>query len=145
IKTQTRHNPNPRDGEAYHHLGVCLRYQQRIDEAYDAFHKAAWNAAWQDSALFQLAQIAALRGDLPQALEYVDSSLARNGRNQKATHLKVVLLRKLGRSAEALRLTRSALVRDPLDFGARNELALLGRKEEHTKLLGLMGGNAHCY
>jgi tetratricopeptide (TPR) repeat protein len=144
-KTQTRHNPNPRDGEAYYNLGVCLTYLHRLDEAYDAFFKATWNAAWQDSAFLQLSQIAARRGRFRDALNFVDSSLARNAHNQKAAHLKALLLRKLGRVEEAQRLATEALARDPLDFGARNELAALGDERERANLLELMRDNSHSY
>ncbi len=176
INTQTRHNPNPRDGEPHYHLGVCLRYLGRADEAHAAFCKAAWNASWQDCAFFQLAQLAASRswplraGDgsrsvtvgrpqaawseahhaaLVESLDFVERALARNAHNQKAAHLKIMLLRKLGRAQEALQLADAALARDPLDFGARNERALLlaGRngKTERTALFGLMRDNAHTY
>jgi tetratricopeptide (TPR) repeat protein len=165
IQAQTRHNPNPRDGEPHYHLGVCLRYLGRLSEAGAAFCKAAWNAAWQDCAFFQLAQLAALgvpasagphsawsqaqRGALLDALDFVERALARNAHNQKATHLKILLLRKLGRAQEALQLADAALARDPLDFGARNERALLladqNRQAEHMALLGLMRDNGHTY
>jgi len=125
IQTQTRHNPNPLDGEPYFNLGVCLRYLGRSAEAFDAFYKATWNAAWQDSAFLQLAQLSMARGDLEPALELVERSLARNSRNQKAAHLKTMLLRKVGRSTEALQTAKQALERDPLDAGALNEMSLL--------------------
>ena len=124
---------------------MCLRYLRRLDEAYDAFFKAAWNAGWQAAAFFQLAQLAALRKNFERALDFVASSLARNTKNQKATHLQVLLLRTLGRTEEALRAAQAALEEDPLDFGARNELALLGEKAEASKLAELMGRNAESY
>ncbi len=136
IRTQTRHNPNPQDGEPHYNLGVCLRHlarsaasraeaSDRLSLAYDAFYKATWNAAWQDAAFFQLAQIASARGDFAQALDFIERSRARNAHNQKARHLEIVLLRKLGRSVEAQARAEAALARDPLDFAARNELNLL--------------------
>jgi tetratricopeptide (TPR) repeat protein len=172
IKTQTRHNPNPQDGEPHYHLGVCLRYLGRLEEARAALCKAAWNAAWQDCAFFQLAQLAAgqsgaaafgvpalagpphlslaARGAaLLDALDFVERALSRNAHNQKAVHLKALLLRKLGRSQEALQLADAALARDPLDFGARNERALLlaGQTAETARagLFQLMRDNAHTY
>jgi tetratricopeptide (TPR) repeat protein len=167
IKTQTRHNPNPRDGEPHYHLGVCLRFLGRANEATSAFCKAAWNAAWQDCAFFQLAQLAASRFGVPasagshalrseaqrtallEALEHVERALARNAHNQKAAHLRILLLRKSGRAQEALQLADAALARDPLDFGARNERALLLSDQnghaERTTLFGLMRDNAHTY
>ena len=35
IERLTRRNANPYDGEAYYNLGLCLRYLDRDDEAYD--------------------------------------------------------------------------------------------------------------
>lgn len=144
-RTLTRHNPNPREGEAYYNLGICLTYLERPAEAYAAFYKATWNAAWQDSAFFQLSQLAARRGELRGALEFVDSSLARNARNQKAVHLKTLLARKLGQRETARALAEAALARDPLDFGARHELAILGGQNERAKLVELMRGNIHSF
>jgi tetratricopeptide (TPR) repeat protein len=167
IKTQTRHNPNPQDGEPYYHLGVCLRYLGRLCEARGAFCKAAWNAAWQDCAFFQLAQLAASRFGVPasagspearpetqrtallEALDFVERALARNAHNQKAVHLKILLLRRLDRAQEVVQLAHAALARDPLDFGARNERALLladqDGQAERTVLFELMRDNAHTY
>ena len=51
IDRLTRRNANPADGEAYYHLGLCLRYLDRDEEAYDAFYKALWNQAWQSAGL----------------------------------------------------------------------------------------------
>jgi tetratricopeptide (TPR) repeat protein len=153
IATQTRHNPNPYDGEPHYNLGLCLRFQRRLDEADDSFHKATWNAAWQDAGFFQLAQLAAVRGDLERALDLVARSLARNAHNQKATHLQSLLLRKLGRAGDAGCVIAGAVARDPLDFGALNERVLLlradGRHREaegaREELLALMRRDPHTH
>jgi tetratricopeptide (TPR) repeat protein len=152
IRTQTRHNPNPADGEPHYYLGLCLRYLGRRKEAYDAFYKAAWNSAWQDTAFFQLARLSALGGDFFKALDFINRSLARNAHNQKAVQLKTLLLRKLGHVKDALALAASAIERDPLDFGARNERVLAfsarqaGRsKRERDELLKLMRGSPHTH
>ncbi|MGH7970391.1 MAG: DUF5107 domain-containing protein, partial [Limisphaerales bacterium] len=145
LKTQTRHNPNPAHGEPRYNLGVCLRYLGRFEEAYAAFYKAAWNAACQDAAFFQLAQLAMIRGAFEQALDFIDRSLARNSGNQKAAHLRILLLRQLGRNDAARLLAQAALERDPLDFGARFELARLGDAGEQETLTALMRGNEHSY
>jgi tetratricopeptide (TPR) repeat protein len=153
IATQTRHNPNPYDGEPHYNLALCQRFLGQLEAAYDAFYKATWNAAWQDAGFFQLAQLAALRGDLEQALDFVARSLARNASNQKATHLQSLLLRKLGRTGEARRTADGAVARDPLDFGALNERVLLlrteGRQGEaetaQEELLALMRRDLHTH
>ncbi|MGH9160413.1 MAG: DUF5107 domain-containing protein, partial [Vicinamibacteraceae bacterium] len=132
IRAQTKHNPNPDDGEAYYYLGVCLRYRGGNAPAHDAFAKAAWSAAWQGAAFFNLAQLAAIDGDFAQALALVDRSLTRNAHNQQASHLKTLLLRRLGRQGEALDLIAGLLDRDPLDFGTLNErLLILRARGEH--------------
>jgi tetratricopeptide (TPR) repeat protein len=145
IKTQTCHNTNPSEGEPNFNLGVCLLFLSRLEAAHNAFYKASWNTAWQDAAFFKLAQISARKGEFADGLEFVNRSLERNARNQKAAHLRLLLLRKLGRHDEAKRLVREGLRRDPLDFGARNELALMGEKREHDKLREFMRHNAHSY
>ena len=38
--------------------------QGRFSEAFDAFYKAVWNAAWQDAGYFELARLAARAGRL---------------------------------------------------------------------------------
>ena len=57
IERLTQRNPNPYDGEPYYNLGLALKMQRRFAEAFDAFHKAVWNAAWQDAAYFELARL----------------------------------------------------------------------------------------
>ena len=39
IERRVRRNPNPYDGEAYYQLGLTLRYQGRVEEAYGALYK----------------------------------------------------------------------------------------------------------
>jgi tetratricopeptide (TPR) repeat protein len=153
IESQIRHNANPYEGEPHYNLGVCLRYQGRHREADAAFLKSAWNGAWQDAAFFQVAQLRAVSGDMGEALQCVQRALARNAHNQKATHLKTLVLRRMGRSAEAMETATAAIRRDPLDFGARNERVLLlsamrrreEAAEEQAALLGQMGGDAHTH
>lgn len=153
VKSLTWRNPNPYDSEAYYQLGVSLKFQDRLDEAYAAFYKAVWSAAWQDSGYFSLAQIACERTEYLESLELVNRSLVRNSHNFKALHLKAALLRKLGRYDEAISLTRNTLTLDIADFGAYNEnyLALLARGEMDEagvvlqELIRFMRGNAHNY
>src|SRR5438094_6197412 len=81
IERLTKRNPNPRDGEPFYNLGLSLRYQSRFDEAYEAFHKAAWSAAWQSPAYHAIAEIDCRRGDYPLALEHLNRSLRMNADN----------------------------------------------------------------
>lgn len=121
ISSLTRRNPNPYDGEPYYNLGLSLKMQGSYTEAFDAFYKAVWSAAWQDSAYFQLAQLAARRGDYAQALELAENALRRNGTHHQARHLKIALLRHAGRLAEARAECERAFQLDVMDYGARWE------------------------
>src|SRR5439155_2784243 len=60
IKRITKHNPNPYDGECLYNLGLALKFQNRLDEAYDSFYKASWNVAWQDNSILQMAYICSM-------------------------------------------------------------------------------------
>ncbi len=115
----TRRNLNPYDGEPLYNLGLTLRFEGREVEAYDAFAKAAWNAAWCGPAYFALAEIDAQRGDWERALGHLQRSLAANASNLNARDLHVMILRKLGREQEAAEILHETLAIDPLDAWAR--------------------------
>ena len=59
----TRRNPNPADGEPAYNLGLALKYQDRLQDAYAALYKATWNYAWRAPAYYLLATIDSMRGD----------------------------------------------------------------------------------
>lgn len=46
-------------------LGLCLRYQGREDEAYDAFFKATWTAAEQETSYYHIAASTASGETMP--------------------------------------------------------------------------------
>jgi len=146
VNTLMTHNQNPYEGEPLYQLGLCLRYLGRLDEAYDWFFKATWNAAWQDSGFFQAALIDTARADYIKALELVNRSLWRNGLNHKASHLKIVLLRLLGQSEAALKLAETSLALDRFNSGALYETYLLTSETSVlTELKTLMRDDVHAY
>lgn len=130
IQTLTDHNPNPYDGEPYFNKGLSLMFLGKFDDAYDAFFKACWNAAWQDAGYFNLARIDCRRGNFEKALELVDRALIKNWHNHKARHLKVIILRKLNRLNDASKLINESLAIDNFNFGVLFEKYILGRKQE---------------
>lgn len=129
IQTQTQRNPNPYDGEPYYNLGWCEAMREDFDAAYDAFYKATWNAAVQDSAYMSLAQIDVRKGNYDKALYHVSRSLDRNYVNHRARHLKTVVLRKLGRLEEAERLIEESLNMDKFNVGCLFERWILSGSE----------------
>jgi tetratricopeptide (TPR) repeat protein len=142
IKSLTRRNPNPYDGEPYYNLGLSLQFQARYDEAFAAFYKAAWNAAWQDSAYFALARLASRKHAWSEALELAERSLSRNTRHMKAHALRIALLRHLGQTEAAQRAADAALRLDPFDFGVMVEKGWLAGDTAYREL---MGSNVYAY
>ena len=134
IDTLTLRNPNPYDGEAYFNKGVTLNYLGRKEEAYEAFYKACWNAAWQAAGYFNIAQIDSFKGDVESALEHVDKALVSNWHNHKARHLKVLLLRKEGRTEEALQFIEDSLQIDRFNFGVLFEKYKISDSEENLSV-----------
>ena len=118
-------NPNPYHSESYYLLGLCLLYQERTDESYDAFYKASWSAEQQEKSYYYLAAIDAGRGRFARALEHVERSLVRNSHTVKARGLKAYLLRRLGRGEEALAQVEDNLRLDHFDFVSGNEKLIL--------------------
>lgn len=125
IKTLTERNPNPYDGEAYYNLGISLKFQGRLDDAYSSLFKATWNAASQGSAYFSLAQIDAIQQNWDVALENIDHALVKNWHNHKARQLKTSILRKLSRTDEALQWISDSLVLDKFNIGCLVEKYLI--------------------
>ena len=146
VETWTERNPNPYDGEPLYNLGLCLKYQHKVDEAYAYFYKACWNAAWQDAGYFSLAQISAGRGDWECALDEINRSLLQNVNSLRARHLKSTILRHLGRKEEALAWIESSLAIDPFNYGCSFEKYLLTGDENLLEALSQqMRGEAHNY
>jgi len=115
----------PKDGEPYYYLGLALKAQGRTDEAYDALFKATWNGEWKAPAYFELAQMAAGRGDLVAARQLVERSLAHNAFNQRAQTLLMALARRTT-PAELPSLLARYPATDPIDVTALAERAQTG-------------------
>jgi tetratricopeptide (TPR) repeat protein len=146
VDTWMERNPNPYDGEPIYNLGLCLRLQGRNDEAFGKFYKAAWNAAWQDAAYFNLAQLSAIKTDWDEAMDTVNRSLIRNWHNHKARHLKVAILRKKGLYEDALKLADESLSIDGFNLGVLFEKYLLSNNQDIlTTIVILARNNIHDY
>ena len=146
IETQLQRNPNPYDGEPRYNLGLSLQFQGKNKEAYDAFYKSCWNAAMQDAGYFGCAQISCINDNLNDALYEIDKSLIRNWHNHKARTLKTSILRKIGKTREALALIEDSLKIDLFNFGCRFEKYVLTNDNEVlAEMHQLMHGEIHNY
>lgn len=115
IETLTQRNPNPYDSEAYYNLGLCLKKLGKYEEAYTAFYKATWAAAWQDVAYLELARLATIKKDNKVAIEHAEDSLNRNYKGHAARNLMIANLRINGESEKAIKLIDTALEMDSLN------------------------------
>ncbi len=153
IETLTERNPNPYDGEPYYNLGWSLKMQGKYEEAYTAFYKSAWNAAWQDAAYLAVAQIDVMGARckeqgarLEKALDAVERSLVRNWHNHKARALKAAILRKTGKKEEALKWIENSLSIDSFNMGCRFEKYLLTQDDAVlNEIHQLMQDRVHAY
>ena len=141
VERLTWKNPNPYDSEPYYNLGLALLYQEKDEEAFDAFYKASWSGEQQEMSFYYLAAIAAKKGEYEAAYGFVEKSLVKNSHNVKARGLKAAILRRLGKQEEAKALIGQSLALDPFDFVSGFEHFLnTGREEELENLRALMRG-----
>lgn len=140
----TQRNPNPRDGEPHYNLGLALQFQNRLEEAYAAFYRAAWSRAWQAPAYYALAQIDSVRGRFAAALDHLDRSLLADSQNLKARNLRTAILRLTGRTVDATALAAETSVIDRLDFGSRNECVLLEQAPDRQFFEAMRGDAQTC-
>jgi tetratricopeptide (TPR) repeat protein len=125
----------PKDGEAFYYLGAVLKAQGRNDEAFTQFYKATWSEAWKAPAYYSLAEIAAARGDMPAALDFVNRSIDSNALSTRAQNLKAAVLRHLDRTTEAMQALTAAHRADPLDVRSMAERWLASRTPAAAKVL----------
>lgn len=129
IERLTWKNPNPYDSEAYYLLGLVLFYQERLEEAYDAFYKATWSNEQQEMSFYYLAAIDAQQGKYAKAYTHIEKALVKNAHHIKARGLKAYLLRKMGLLEEAKRWLEDNLTLDPFDFVSVMEQVQLCREQ----------------
>lgn len=149
IERATWKNPNPYDCEAYYKLGLSLFYQEKYEEAYDAFYKAAWSNEQQEMSFYYLAAIACRKKEYENALYLMERGIVKNWHNVKARGIKAAILRMLGRGEEAQNWIRESLQIDPFDYVSRCELLSWLEQDaltqEKKKLVLCMRGNAETY
>ena len=139
VRIWQKRNPNPYDGEAIFNLALCLKYQNRQQEAYDLFWKGTWNKAWADAGYFEAACISVSRGRYDDALDELNRSLLFNSCNHKARALKAAVLRKMDAKAEEReQLMTASLLLDRFNYGILYEQYLLTHDEDVLKKMQTM-------
>jgi tetratricopeptide (TPR) repeat protein len=125
----------PKDGEPLYYLGVTLKALAQPEPSYQALYKATWSQAWRAPAYYELAELAAQRGDTAMALDHLESSLQANALNGRALNLKAALLRRTGRSKESTAAAHAASKIDPLDVRWMAERWLSGDDRTRNALV----------
>ena len=153
VARATARNGNPQNAECFYLLGLILGRVGDPTGAARAFAKAAWDGSWADAAGFEGAQLAVVAGDPAAVLADLQRLDAVGGFDARRRALEIIVLRRLGRDAEAGALITSALREDPLDdtvryldrgtvpsdAGTMIDLALdLARAGEHADALSLL-------
>ena len=122
VKVWQKRNPNPYDGEAIFNLALCLKFQDRRQEAYELFWKSTWNKAWADAGYYEAACISTSQERYDDALDELNRCLIFNACNHKARALKANVLRKLGRKEEMMLWCDESLKLDRFNYGCRFEM-----------------------
>ena len=136
IERLTAQYTTPKDVEPIYYLGVALKGQGRLDEAYTAFYKATWKQEWKAQAYYSLAEVASLQGKYSTALDHVNRALDANAYNVRAYVLKAALLRHFNRNDEAQKLVAFAKEKcDPLDAQLMAEQWLASKDANAAKTL----------
>lgn len=149
--SMTQRNPNPYESEAFYNLGLSLLYQNRRDQAYDAFAKAAWSNATKGQALLELARLDLSSGHYHAALEHIHDALACNSGNGKAQVIHLQILRKTEQFDANIDAALQETARDRFNLAACFELYLgylgLGQDQKAeaalADLLERSRGSAH--
>lgn len=98
---------------------MALRWQERYDEAFDAFYKATWTSAQQEAAFYELAAIAARRGEWADALGLCGQGAGQERAQPQGPRAPGMLLTRLGRKEEAAAWFAENLRLDPFDYASR--------------------------
>ena len=146
VKLSMKRNPNPYEGEPLYNLALALKYQGKLDEAYERFWKATWNKAWADAGYFEAAKISVAQGRFEDALDEINRCLDNNWHNHKARALKAAILRKLEMNDEALALIDESLSFDAFNYGCRYEKYLIKQDErELTEMKEMLRKSSQNY
>ncbi|MCR4807945.1 MAG: DUF5107 domain-containing protein [Lachnospiraceae bacterium] len=145
LERLTLMHESPYDSEPWYNLGLDLFYQDRYDEAFDAFYRAAWVNELAEMSYYYLAAISLRRGNTADALDLIEKSLVKNAHNVKARGLKAAILYKCGRTAEAASWINENLKLDAFDFASMFLLTRPGIDEQDAGFSELSGENHETY
>ncbi len=128
-RAQSR-NMHPADTECLYIKGIALKMLGRVKEAYDALGMAAWDYRFMSAANYEMAVLDSRNGDYESALARLDTSLSMNKGHTKASCLKAVILRKMGKTDCAKAILGEVQAYDMLDMYSAVELVAHGKSAD---------------
>jgi tetratricopeptide (TPR) repeat protein len=135
LERATASYTSPKDGEAFYYLGLALKAQGKLDDAYAQFYKSTWSVAWRSAGYLELAEISSAKGNFDTALTEDGHALEANALNIRALALKAALLRHAGRTGEALAAVSAIQRIDPLDVQGMTERWLAANSLDSSEAL----------
>ena len=102
--------------KAWYYKGIAQLRLGDLKDAERCLNRATYGQDWYAIAHFELAQLTASQERLEGAWEHINKSIKSNGYNSQAQAVKALILIRMGRYEEALEVTRTNLLADPLDL-----------------------------
>ena len=108
VARATQNHTRALDAAPEYYLALVERHLGNLKRAEDLFWRCTWRATHKKESFVELARIAALRGDWPEALARIDDALALGHAEAKLWTMKGIFLRKHAESAESKSHAESA-------------------------------------
>lgn len=144
LQRAQRWNKNPQCGQASMLRGSAREKLGRETQAYDDYFKATWSGNCRDAAFYALSRLALRKGELEQALAFVNQSLIFNGANNLAMGLKALILQRLGQNEQAKEYVAAQLVQYPLSYALLYMQSLLNNNVDAFKTIAGARGINSC-
>jgi len=114
-----------KDTEVLYYLGNLYRQTGDCAKAEESYWAATWTPAFKHRSFYELAVMATVRKNYPEAAKLIEESLLVGGHDLQALTLKAYLERRLGHTAEAVKTISLIKSIDPLDYWSAIEKSII--------------------
>ena len=115
VARATQNHTRALDAAPEYYLALVERHLGNLKRAEDLFWRCTWRLTHKKESYVEIARLAALRGDWPEALARIDDALALGQDEAKLWTMKGIFLKKLGRGGFADCFDRATRC-DPLEY-----------------------------
>jgi tetratricopeptide (TPR) repeat protein len=110
--------------EALYYKGLTQCYMGDVIGAKNSLNRASYSQTFYAPSHLELSQINAGKGQFQKALDHIERSIRSNGDNTGTMDVEALIYYKLNNYDEAIRLSKTVLITDPLDHFAQAILYL---------------------